>query len=418
MMKLVKNSITFIFSYLFDLVYALLTSLTKSTKRNIQFIKEDHNYVYLGGSILVLLSAILMIPYFGSLPQELTFSMLYVVPDSVLLLLLIIDFIFVVIALFALIDKLRYKKQYQQKSKFTQSTFKRFARYYSYYVAIIFIIVVFDALVLGWFISSGYRGITATTRPSGDLESMFYIVSRSIPSLQIGITTTIQIALVGTILGFVFGCLLVFMRIQKVDKRDNDFIKFIKIVLAKCAKLYINVIRSTPMMVQAIIIYYFGIDVFRAIYPDLSASELAIVWPLLLSGMVTVTINSTAYIAEVLRGAVESIDKGQTEAARSLGLSSWKTMTNVIFPQAVKNSIPAIGNEFIINIKDSSVLRVLGVFDLMYAASTISGNYVAVLEIYIPVAIIYFIITMTLTSCLNVLARKLDMPNTRVPSSN
>ncbi len=417
-MKMTTSFLLFIFSYLRDLIFAFTSMINRIVKNWITFIKEDHTYVYLGGSILVLLSILLSIPYFGAFPQELTFSIFYTIPDTILFALLAIDCVFVVISLFAFLSKYKLKENYQSRSAFTTLKAKKLIRYFSYYVGTLFIFVVFDSLVLGWFISSGYRGVIADTRPSGDLESMFYIVSRSLPSLKLGIETTIQIALVGTILGFVFGCLLVFMRIQKIDKRDNDFIKLIKVILVKISKFYINIIRSTPMMVQAIIIYYFGMDVFKAIYPGLSASELAVIWPLILSGMVTVTINSTAYIAEVLRGAVESIDKGQTEAARSLGMNQWMTMMNVLFPQAVKNSIPAIGNEFIINIKDSSVLRVIGVFDLMYAASTISGNYVAVLEIYIPVAIIYFIITMTLTSCLNVLAKKLDMPDTRVPSSN
>ena len=104
------------------------------------------------------------------------------------------------------------------------------------------------------------------------------------------------------------------------------------------------------MMVQALIFYYYGFNLFKR--TGLTITEINNIWSFFISGLFTVSLNSTAYLAEVLRGGILAIDKGQTEAARSLGMTNWQTMRKVVFPQAVKNSIPAIGNEFIINIKD------------------------------------------------------------------
>ena len=112
------------------------------------------------------------------------------------------------------------------------------------------------------------------------------------------------------------------------------------------------------------------------------------------------------------------MDRGQTEAARSLGMTNWQTMIRVVFPQAVKNAIPAIGNEFIINIKDSSVLSVIGVMDLMYATKSVSGIYFRSLEIYCVAALLYLLLTWLSSLLLNWLGKKLDMPVRGIPSSN
>ena len=121
----------------------------------------------------------------------------------------------------------------------------------------------------------------------------------------------------------------------------------------------------------------------------------------------------------MLRGGVESIDAGQTEAARSLGMSPWMTMMKVVFPQALKNSIPAIGNEMIINIKDSSVLNCIGVVELMYAATSVAGIYYRNLPNYVSAAIIYLIMTCCISALLNYLSARLSLNTYRgVPSSN
>ena len=150
----------------------------------------------------------------------------------------------------------------------------------------------------------------------------------------------------------------------------------------------------------------------------MTVTEINHVWSFFISGLCTVALNSTAYLTEVLRGGILAVDRGQTEAARSLGMTNWQTMLKVVFPQAVKNSIPAIGNEFIINIKDSSVLSVIGVMDLMYATKSVSGIYFRSLEIYCVAALLYLVLTWLSSLLLKWLGKKLDMPVRGIPSSN
>lgn len=170
--------------------------------------------------------------------------------------------------------------------------------------------------------------------------------------------------------------------------------------------------------VQACIIYYAGFGLFTD-HTSLSVTEINTIWSFYIAGLTTVSLNSAAYLSEVLRGGVESIDAGQTEAARSLGMSAWQTMMKVVFPQALKNSIPAIGNEMIINIKDSSVLNVIGVVELMYAASSVAGIYYKYLPNYVTAAVIYLIMTCCISALLNKLSRKLSLSTYRgIPSSN
>ena len=193
-------------------------------------------------------------------------------------------------------------------------------------------------------------------------------------------------------------------------------VKALKWVASHFARFYVFVIRGTPMMVQALIFYYFGFNLFKR--TSMTVTEINHVWSFFISGLCTVSLNSTAYLTEVLRGGILAVDRGQTEAARSLGMTNWQTMLRVVFPQAVKNSIPAIGNEFIINIKDSSVLSVIGVMDLMYATKSVSGIYFRSLEIYCVAAILYLILTWLSSLLLRYLGKKLDTPVKGIPSSN
>ena len=231
-----------------------------------------------------------------------------------------------------------------------------------------------------------------------------------------GVWTTVRIALLGTAIAFVLAILLVFLRIQEPQKRDKDAVKVLKWLASRFARFYVFVIRGTPMMVQALIFYYFGFNLFKR--TGMTVTEINHVWSFFISGLCTVALNSTAYLTEVLRGGILAVDKGQTEAARSLGMTNWQTMLKVVFPQAVKNSIPAIGNEFIINIKDSSVLSVIGVMDLMYATKSVSGIYFRSLEIYCVAALLYLVLTWLSSPLLKWLGKKLDMPVRGIPSSN
>ena len=252
--------------------------------------------------------------------------------------------------------------------------------------------------------------------PQGFVDSMVYMSIKGKDMLVTGVWTTVRIALLGTAIAFVLAILLVFLRIQEPDRRDSDVVKAFKWLASRFARCYVFVIRGTPMMVQALIFYYFGFNLFKK--TGMTVTEINHVWSFFISGLCTVALNSTAYLTEVLRGGILAVDKGQTEAARSLGMTNWQTMTKVVFPQAVKNAIPAIGNEVIINIKDSSVLSVIGVMDLMYATKSVSGIYFRSLEIYCVAALMYLVLTWLSSLLLKWLSKKLDMPVRGIPSSN
>ena len=252
--------------------------------------------------------------------------------------------------------------------------------------------------------------------PQGFVDSMVYMSIKGKDMLLTGVWTTVRIALLGTAIAFVLAILMVFLRIQEPDRRDSGMMKALKWLASHFARFYVFVIRGTPMMVQALIFYYFGFNLFKR--TGMTVTEINHVWSFFISGLCTVALNSTAYLTEVLRGGILAVDKGQTEAARSLGMTNWQTMTKVVFPQAVKNAIPAIGNEFIINIKDSSVLSVIGVMDLMYATKSVSGIYFRSLEIYCVAALLYLVLTWLSSLLLKWLGKKLDMPVRGIPSSN
>ena len=275
------------------------------------------------------------------------------------------------------------------------------------YLCVVFIIRLVEAARVG---------INAQTNPQEFLPSLFYMLFHCHGMFLNGISTTVRIALFGTAIAFALAVLLVFIRIQKPQRNDKNIPAVLKEIGVLFSKLYITVIRGTPMMVQTLIFYYAGFGIFKA--QGMSVSEINRVWSFFISGLITVSLNSTAYLTEVLRGGIESIDPGQMEAARSLGMSNWQAMIRIVFPQAVKNSIPAIGNEFIINIKDSSVLSVIGCYDLMYATTSVVGIYYKALPVYCIAAVTYLILTCLSSLLMKWIARKLDTNVVSLPSSN
>ena len=281
--------------------------------------------------------------------------------------------------------------------------------------ALLLLAAVADRAVLGFIWLVRYcSGLD--TNPLEFGPSMIYMTINGRGMILTGIWTTVRIALFGTAIAFVLSIFMVFIRIMEPGKRDSDLVKALKWIGSSLTKLYIFVIRGTPMMVQTLIFYYLGFDLFKN--SGMTVTEINNVWSFFISGLFTVSLNSTAYITEVLRGGIMSIDKGQTEAARSLGMTNWQAMTRVVFPQAVKNSIPSIGNEFIINIKDSSVLSVIGVMDLMYATKSVSGIYYRSLEIYCVAALVYLVLTWLSSLLLKYVGRRLDVPVKGITSSN
>ncbi|MDD4000578.1 MAG: ABC transporter permease subunit [Bacilli bacterium] len=249
------------------------------------------------------------------------------------------------------------------------------------------------------------------------LDSMMYIVIDYADDFLKGIFMTLELALLGTLIGLFLGLILVVFRIMKVHPQDSEIIAFLKKLGVFLSKLYVNVFRGTPMIVQAVIIYYLLPSVLSD-WLNIPISEIDKVLTISVSGIIIVSLNTTAYLTEVLRGGIEAVDSGQLEASRSLGMSYYQSMVNIVFPQAIKNSLPAICNEFIINIKDTSVLNVIGVAELFFVTNEAQFKYYRTYEPFIIVAIIYFVLTFTTSKLLGLLERKLNLPAQELPSSN
>ena len=212
-----------------------------------------------------------------------------------------------------------------------------------------------------------------------------------------GAGNTLLLAVVGTVIGFVIGLLVAVVRLIPLEEKD-PLIKKIPVKIVKGILVaYIEVFRATPMIVQAMLIYYglmyLGIDI-----------------PAMTAGFVVISINTGAYMAEIVRGGIISVDKGQTEGAQSLGMTHWQTMSSVVLPQAIRNIMPAIGNEFVINIKDSAVLSVISVTELFFQTNSAAGTYLNYFPAFAITCVIYFIMTFTITRILMLLEKKMDGP--------
>ncbi|MGN9163903.1 amino acid ABC transporter permease [Tissierellaceae bacterium HCP3S3_D8] len=198
-----------------------------------------------------------------------------------------------------------------------------------------------------------------------------------------GIKITLLLSFLSLAIGTTLGALISLFKLSKIG-----FLRFISTV-------YIEIVRGTPMMVQ-IALVYFGSYVLMGVNMDG-----------FLAALIAVSLNSAAYVAEIIRSGIQSIDKGQTEASRSLGLSSSQTMRHIILPQAIKNILPALGNEFVTLIKETAVASTIGVADLMYASKIVQGGSFQPFNPLIIVAVIYFIFTFTLSQLIGLLERRL-----------
>jgi arginine/lysine/histidine transport system permease protein len=198
-----------------------------------------------------------------------------------------------------------------------------------------------------------------------------------------GTSITLFLSFFGVALGVMLGVILALMKLSK------------NILLKSFSTAYIELVRGTPLLVQLYIIYY-GLP--RLVGLDCGDITL---------GIVAISLNSAAYVAEIIRAGILSIDKGQMEAARSLGMPHNMAMKTIIIPQAFKNILPALGNEFIVLIKESSIVSVVGIHDLMYNADTVRGNTYLPFEPLIIAALIYFVITFILSKLLGLLERRM-----------
>lgn len=219
-----------------------------------------------------------------------------------------------------------------------------------------------------------------------------------------GIKNTLAISLFGTICGLIIAIILGTIRSIKLSPRDSLFKKIVVKVSDFIIRVYVTIFRGTPMMVQAMIIYYGLVGIIH--------------WSPINASLFIVSINTGAYLTEVIHNGIDSIDNGQFEAARSLGFSYPKSMLLIIFPQAIKNSMASIGNEFVINIKDTSVLNVIGAAEMYFILKKSSSIDYRYMETMLVGAIIYLILTLSTTKLLGLVEKKLGVQVQEIKSSN
>ena len=213
-----------------------------------------------------------------------------------------------------------------------------------------------------------------------------------------GMLCTLSLSAFTVIFGFILALLLSLMRMSRVK------------LLKAIATIYVEVIRATPMMVQLFLVYYvvmapvslptwklFGFIRFERFVP----------------GVVALSLNSGAYLSEIIRSGIQSIDIGQTEAARSLGLTQGQNMRFIILPQAIKNILPAIANEFVTIIKESSICYTIGVQEIMYGVNSIKGATFSIGEPLIIAAVVYFCLTFPTSKIIAYFERRMSRGDRR-----
>ena len=227
------------------------------------------------------------------------------------------------------------------------------------------------------------------------LNDVLNIFIKYYPQLLTGVGNTVLIALTSTVAGLALGLLTGVVRTAPMSK--NPILRALHKLLNAIIAIYVEIFRGTPMMVQSMVIYW-G-------YAFATGGDTL---PLIPSGILIVSINTGAYMAEIVRGGIISIDRGQFEGAMSIGMTHAQTMFKVIIPQVMRNILPSVSNEFVINIKDTSVLNVIGVTELYYFAGIIKRQNFQTFQTYFVICILYFILTFTITRLLRWVERKLD----------
>ena len=228
-----------------------------------------------------------------------------------------------------------------------------------------------------------------------DFEVVWRIIRKNLSFFLHGVKWTCLFAFIGTFMGFLIGLVLGGVRAISIEHTDKPFVRLLKRFVILCTRFYVWVFRGTPMMVQAVFIYYLFKPVFQ--------------WNSHTAGLVVISLNTGAYMAEIIRSGIQSIDPGQMEACKSIGMSFMQSLVHVIMPQAIKNAFPSIGNEFVVNIKDTSVLNVIAITELYFQTVSISGSNFKYIETYFITACIYLFLTTIASTFLNYIEKKLDV---------
>ncbi len=236
-----------------------------------------------------------------------------------------------------------------------------------------------------------------TGSQNGFFDQALTILKNNWKALLRGTGMTLLISIIGTLAGLLIGLLIGVYR--TAPQAGNKALAFIQKLFGWLLNIYIEVFRGTPMIVQAMVIYYgtaqaFGVSLDRT-----------------LAAIFIVSINTGAYMSEIVRGGIFAVDKGQFEAATALGMTHGQTMRKIVLPQVIRNILPATGNEFVINIKDTSVLNVISVVELYFSGNTVATQTYQYFQTFFIIAVIYFILTFTVTRILRFVERKMDQDN-------
>ena len=229
-------------------------------------------------------------------------------------------------------------------------------------------------------------------------QRMLYILERYSGSLLRGAATTMAIAILCTALGCVIGFAVGLVQTIEPQKKDGAVKRGILKVIKFILNIYVEVFRGTPMMLQAAFIFYDMAQLFNINLGMWSAA------------FIIVSINTGAYMAETVRGGILSVDPGQSEGARAIGMTHFQTMAHIILPQALRNIMPQIGNNLIINIKDTCVLSIIGTVELFFTFRSISGALYMYFEAATVTMAIYFILTFACSRILRAVENRMDGP--------
>ncbi len=226
-------------------------------------------------------------------------------------------------------------------------------------------------------------------------------------SLFLGaIRSTLLVAFVGTIVGLAIGLFIGGLRAITTNNDHNQKLatRICNRVIYGITGIYVGIFRGTPMMVQAMFLYYtFFAPVFH--------------WSPMTSAMVIISVNTGAYMAEIMRSGIQSVDNGQLEGARSIGMTRFQTMYYIVLPQAIKNSFPSIGNEFVVNIKDSCVLNCIQFSELFFVAKSVQGSIFSYAEPFLIVGILYLFLTMITSGILGLIEKRMNHQKSSYPAS-
>jgi len=230
-------------------------------------------------------------------------------------------------------------------------------------------------------------------------ERVMYLLQRYGASFARGAWVTMAIAVVSTAIGCLIGFGVGIVQTMPTDRKNRPVHWFIMKSVHLLLSAYVEIFRGTPMMVQAMFIYFGASQLFGINMGMWSAA------------FFIVSINTGAYMAETVRGGILSIDPGQTEGAKAIGMNHWQTMTNVILPQALRNIMPQIGNNLIINIKDTCVLSVIGVVELFFTTKGVAGAMYTYFEAFTITMVAYFVMTFVSSRLLRWWEGKMDGPD-------